>query len=145
MNALGIQKPELQRSHGRKYVVLCLIVQVRASDDYRPGGDQWKIGVSSIFAYAMGITPFKDNFWSTTDQPGNKYSQCQAVSLAIVRTGVCVCVCVCVCACVCVCVCVCVCISVFVCMCVSACARACVAFVCACVCVCVCVRVRVRV
>nr|KAG5710636.1 hypothetical protein BaRGS_013282 [Batillaria attramentaria] len=51
-----------------------VVTQARASDDYSPGSDQWKIGVSSIFAYAMRIAPFKDNFWTTTVQPGNPYS-----------------------------------------------------------------------
>ncbi|KAK7102304.1 hypothetical protein V1264_020541 [Littorina saxatilis] len=50
-----------------------VVTQTRASDDYHPGNQQWRIGVSSIFAYAMRIAPFKDNFWSTSDQPGNPY------------------------------------------------------------------------
>jgi hypothetical protein len=60
------------------------------SEDYQPGNDQWKIGISSILAHALGIAPFKDNFWTTSDQPGNKYSKyfmpfspCVLVSLLI--------------------------------------------------------------
>ena len=49
------------------------LFQARASGDYRPNNDNWKIGVSSIFADALGLAPFKDNFWTTTDQPGNPY------------------------------------------------------------------------
>ena len=32
---------------------------------------QWKVGVSSIFAKAMRVQPYKDTFWTTTNQPGN--------------------------------------------------------------------------
>ena len=28
-----------------------------------------------MFAHAMGVAPFKDNFWTTSDQPGNIYGQ----------------------------------------------------------------------
>jgi len=51
------------------------VVNARASGDYQPGNDQWKIGISSIFAHAMGIAPFKDNFWTTTNQSGNIYNK----------------------------------------------------------------------
>ena len=47
--------------------------QARATGDYQPGNDNWKIGVSSLFVDAIGVAPFKDNFWTTTDQPGNPY------------------------------------------------------------------------
>ena len=50
-----------------------LLQQARASGDYKPGNDQWMIGISSILAHAMAIAPFKDNFWTTTTQPGNPY------------------------------------------------------------------------
>jgi len=49
------------------------VVQARASGDYQPGNGAWKIGISSMFAHAMGVAPFKDTFWTTTTQPGNKY------------------------------------------------------------------------
>ncbi|XP_070576650.1 uncharacterized protein [Ptychodera flava] len=49
------------------------VVTVRASGDYKAGNDQWKIGISSILNHAVGLAPFKDTFWTTTDQPGNKY------------------------------------------------------------------------
>lgn len=32
----------------------------------QPGNDQWKIGVTSIFAHAVGIAPTKDNYRSTS-------------------------------------------------------------------------------
>ena len=49
------------------------IWQARSSDDYSPGNDQWKIGLSSMFTHALGVAPFKDNFWTTTSQPGDPY------------------------------------------------------------------------
>ena len=32
-----------------------------------------------MFAHAMGVAPFKDNFWSTTKQPGNPYGQHEGI------------------------------------------------------------------
>lgn len=29
--------------------------------------------MSSIFAHAVGLAPFKDVYWSTENQPGNRY------------------------------------------------------------------------
>ena len=50
------------------------VTQARASGDYHPGGDQWHpVGTTSVFAYALGLAPSKDNYWSTTDQPGAKH------------------------------------------------------------------------
>ena len=50
------------------------VTQARASGDYHPGGDQWHpVGTTSLFAYALGLAPSKDNYWSTTDQPGAKH------------------------------------------------------------------------
>jgi len=34
---------------------------------------QYQIGVTSLFISALGMVPFKDNFWSQRFQPGNKY------------------------------------------------------------------------
>ena len=42
-----------------------------SANDYALSGDQWKIGISSMFTDALGIASFKDNFWTTTKQPGN--------------------------------------------------------------------------
>ena len=52
------------------YVWMCSL-QARVSDDYSPGNSQWKIGISSMVAHGLGIAPFKDDFWTTSDQPGN--------------------------------------------------------------------------
>ena len=49
------------------------VTQARASGDYHPGANkQWsQLGTTSLFAYALGIAPSKDNYWSTADQPGS--------------------------------------------------------------------------
>ncbi len=65
------------------------VTQIRASNDYQsglePSGNQvlfwnfilriskWSIGKSSIVAWALGLFPFKDVFWTTSKQPGNPY------------------------------------------------------------------------
>lgn len=33
------------------------------------------IGVSAMFADAVGLAPFKDDFWTTAVQPGNPYGK----------------------------------------------------------------------
>lgn len=58
------------------------VTHARASDDYAthlrdPKRSTWNIGVSSLFADAVGIAPFKDVFWSTTSQPGAPYGSGQ--------------------------------------------------------------------
>ena len=40
-----------------------MVMQARVSEDYFAGKDQWKVGVSSIFARALRIQPYKDTFW----------------------------------------------------------------------------------
>ncbi|XP_046547192.1 uncharacterized protein LOC124257216 [Haliotis rubra] len=57
--------------HAMQSLEIPVVTQARVSGDYRAGADNWKIGISSIFADAMGIAPFKDTFWSTEHQPGN--------------------------------------------------------------------------
>ncbi|OWF39492.1 uncharacterized protein LOC110464957 [Mizuhopecten yessoensis] len=47
------------------------VTQARVSDDYHLVDDQWKIGISSIFADAMGLAPYKDTFWTSETQSGN--------------------------------------------------------------------------
>ncbi|XP_050411208.2 uncharacterized protein LOC126825587 [Patella vulgata] len=51
-----------------------VVTQARVSEDYHPGNDNWRLGVTSIFADSLGIAPFKDNFWTTTYQPKNNYN-----------------------------------------------------------------------
>ncbi|KAK7102302.1 hypothetical protein V1264_020540 [Littorina saxatilis] len=68
------------------------VTQTHASNDYIPGKDQWEIGVSSIFAYAMGIVPIKDAMWSSTIQPGNRYNKTEPntelqLAVSVLSTG----------------------------------------------------------
>jgi hypothetical protein len=49
------------------------VTQARASDDYQPGNAQWQIGYTSMLYRALGLAPFKDNFWTTQWQEGNPY------------------------------------------------------------------------
>ncbi|XP_070576651.1 uncharacterized protein [Ptychodera flava] len=57
--------------HVLQSVEIPSVTQIRASDDYQPGNDQWKIGISSILHYALGLAPFKDTFWTVPAQTGN--------------------------------------------------------------------------
>ncbi|UJR38301.1 hypothetical protein I4U23_030971 [Adineta vaga] len=55
------------------------VTHARASDDYAvhlkdSHKSQWNIGISSMFADAIGLAPFKDVLWSTSEQPGSPYS-----------------------------------------------------------------------
>lgn len=62
--------------HMLQSVELPAVTAMRVSGDYEPGLDQWKIGYASSWAYALGLSPFKDTFWTTTNQPGNpRYDQ----------------------------------------------------------------------
>jgi hypothetical protein len=54
------------------------VTHTRTSGDYaghltNPRSSQWDIGISSMFADAIGLAPFKDVFWSTSEQPGAPY------------------------------------------------------------------------
>jgi len=52
------------------------VTQIRVSSDYMHTRDnQWRIGISSMLAAALGLAPFKDNFWSKSKQPGNAYNR----------------------------------------------------------------------
>ncbi|GFR71337.1 non-lysosomal glucosylceramidase, partial [Elysia marginata] len=48
---------------------------VRVSNDYHLQPDQWKIGVTSHLANALGLAPSKDTFWTTVEQAGNSYGK----------------------------------------------------------------------
>ena len=58
--------------HLLQSVEIAAVTQVRASDDHVPAGTtmQWRMGYSSMFSWSIGVAPFKDNSWSTSDQPG---------------------------------------------------------------------------
>jgi hypothetical protein len=54
------------------------VTHARASGDYaghltNPKSSQWNMGISSMFADAIGLAPFKDVFWSTSLEPGAPY------------------------------------------------------------------------
>lgn len=68
------------------------VSQVRASTDYHLLPNQWTIGVTSIFAHALGVAPFKDNLWTKRVQPGNVYNKTEPnpllqVTVALLSTG----------------------------------------------------------
>ncbi|KAK7471362.1 hypothetical protein BaRGS_00036000 [Batillaria attramentaria] len=60
--------------HAMQSLEIPVVTQARVSGDYRGGSDQWQIGKVSVFADAIGIAPFKDNFWSEELQPDNHYN-----------------------------------------------------------------------
>ncbi|XP_067662761.1 uncharacterized protein [Haliotis asinina] len=72
-NGVTIQYCMANSRHLLQGISIPAVTQARASNDYHPGTQQWRIGVTSVFAWAIGITPFKDNFWTTTVQPGSPY------------------------------------------------------------------------
>ncbi|XP_064616875.1 uncharacterized protein LOC135480876 [Liolophura sinensis] len=72
-NGMPIQYCMSNARHVLQSLEIPAVTQARASDDYSPGEDQWKIGISSLFADAVGLAPFKDTFWTTQTQPGNPY------------------------------------------------------------------------
>ena len=47
------------------------VVSIRASGDYQPSNKNWMNGLSDIWAYALGLSPFKDTFWSEETEDGN--------------------------------------------------------------------------
>ncbi|XP_046547865.1 uncharacterized protein LOC124257770 isoform X1 [Haliotis rubra] len=73
-NGLTIQYCMSYPRHMLQSLEIPVVTQARASHDNRPGTDNWKIGVTSLFAWAIGIAPFKDIFWTTSVQPGNTYN-----------------------------------------------------------------------
>ncbi|ELT88253.1 hypothetical protein CAPTEDRAFT_222495 [Capitella teleta] len=68
------------------------VTQSRASGDYQKLSNNYDIGISSLFADSFGIAPFKDNFWTMTEQPGNKYHHTEPrpslqAAVALLSTG----------------------------------------------------------
>jgi len=88
---LSIQYCMSYPRHVMTSVELASVTQARASDDYHPGNDQWRIGISSIFNWAIDIAPSKDSFWSMPGaQPGpystdtqEPYNRLQALVLSL--------------------------------------------------------------
>lgn len=59
------------------------VTQARASHDYgqsrKDDSEQWSgTGLSAMLYWALGILPFKDDFWSETQEPGNHYQATEA-------------------------------------------------------------------
>ena len=50
------------------------VTNARASGDYHPGASNYLIGESSLFYWAVGVAPSKDDWWTSEKQPGNPYS-----------------------------------------------------------------------
>jgi hypothetical protein len=75
------------------------VTHARTSTDYAfhlesQTAPQWAIGISSMFADAMGVAPFKDVFWSTTLEPGSPYKDSpreilseREIAIATLSTG----------------------------------------------------------
>ncbi|KAK6165976.1 hypothetical protein SNE40_022775 [Patella caerulea] len=74
-NGLTIQYCMEYPRHVMQSLEIPVVTQARVMQDNVPGSVNWQIGYSSIFAEAMGIAPFKDNFWTTTEQSGNPYNR----------------------------------------------------------------------
>ena len=55
--------------------------RLRTSGDYILSKDNWRLGVSSLLATALGLSSFKNVFWSCQRNPGNKfYYDCMEVN-----------------------------------------------------------------
>ncbi|CAF1203745.1 unnamed protein product [Rotaria sordida] len=63
--------------HALQALEIPRVTQARVSSDYTSHivhkGNQWNIGITSMLADALGIAPFKDVFWSTSNEPGSSY------------------------------------------------------------------------
>ena len=60
--------------HVLQSVEIPAVTQARASGDYHQGGsNQWRqLGTTAMFAWALGVAPSKDNFWSTENADGGQ-------------------------------------------------------------------------
>lgn len=73
-NGMTIQYCMSECRHILQSLEIPAVTQTRASDDYQPNDYlQWRIGMSSMLAWAVGLAPFKDTFWTTSQQPNNYY------------------------------------------------------------------------
>ncbi len=75
-NGMTIQYCMSHCRHILASVEIPSVTQARASGDYHPGTpyphDQWhQLGTTGILAWAVGVAPSKDNYWSSTYQPGS--------------------------------------------------------------------------
>jgi len=74
-NGISIQYCMSHCRHMLASVEIPAVTQARASGDYAQSRyDQWsQLGTTAMFAYALGVAPSKDNYWSTSIQKGNKW------------------------------------------------------------------------
>jgi len=49
------------------------VTNARASGDYHPGASNFEIQTSSLFYWAIGVAPSKDDWWTTEVQTGSPY------------------------------------------------------------------------
>ena len=66
-NGVTIQYCMSYGRHVLQSVEVPAVTQIRASDDYHCN-DNWKIGLSAILMWSMGLAPSKDNYRSTDHQ-----------------------------------------------------------------------------
>jgi len=64
-NGLTIQYCMAYPRHFLQTLEIPVVTQIRVSTDYHQSNSQWKIGDSSMLAWALGLSPFKDDFRST--------------------------------------------------------------------------------
>eukprot|EP01113_Clastostelium_recurvatum_P009751 TRINITY_DN1473_c0_g1_i3.p1 TRINITY_DN1473_c0_g1~~TRINITY_DN1473_c0_g1_i3.p1 ORF type:complete len:308 (-),score=82.29 TRINITY_DN1473_c0_g1_i3:96-1019(-) len=62
--------------HLLQSVEIQAVTQARASNDYNPGNNQWQLGYTSMLLWGLGLVPFKDDFWTTSPQPGCNFASC---------------------------------------------------------------------
>lgn len=46
------------------------VTQIRGSGDYTVGGQQWRVGLTSMYYWALGAVASKDTLWTVDHQPG---------------------------------------------------------------------------
>jgi hypothetical protein len=98
-NGIAIQYCMSHCRHMMASVEIPAVTQARASGDYQQSrSDQWsQLGTTSLFSFALGVAPSKDNYWSTSVQIGNKwgdnstekYPRLQAAVLTLTKGPVC--------------------------------------------------------
>jgi len=49
------------------------VTNARASGDYHPGAGNYNVELSSLFYWAIGVAPSKDDWWTTEVQTGSPY------------------------------------------------------------------------
>jgi hypothetical protein len=84
--------------HALQALEIPRVTQARVSDDYTGHlirqQAQWAIGVTGLLADALGMAPYKDTFWSTSNEPGSAYKPSafeplpeREIVLAVLSTG----------------------------------------------------------